>query len=58
VLSAVLPEQIRENYQRIGFFGVLIVIVLMRLEPVRNILWSVVLVFHIPYDLLLQLFLK
>jgi Zn-dependent protease len=58
VLSAVLPEQIRENYQRIGFFGVLIVIVLMRLEPIRNILWSVVLVFHIPYDLLLQLFLK
>ncbi len=58
VLAALLPEQVREQYQRIGFFGVLIVILLMRLEPIRNILWSVVLFFHIPYNLLLQVFLK
>jgi len=58
VLSAMLPDHWRENYQRIGFFGVLIVLVLMRFDPVRNALWSVVLFFHIPYNLLLQLFLK
>jgi Zn-dependent protease len=58
VLSALLPERARETYQRIGFYGVFVVILLMRLEPIRNMLWSVVLIFHIPYDLLLQVFLK
>lgn len=58
VLSALLPEQAGERYRRIGFFGVLIVIILMRLEPIRNALWSVVFFFHIPYSLLLQIFLK
>ena len=36
VLSSLLPAEVGERYRQIGFFGILIVIMLMRLEPFRN----------------------
>jgi Zn-dependent protease len=55
VLAALLPEEVAERYQQIGFFGILIVILLMRLEPFRLAVISIVLTIRIPYDALISL---
>jgi Zn-dependent protease len=56
VLAAWLPEEIGEKFRQIGFFGILIVILLMRFEPFRNFILSVVLILRIPYEILIHQF--
>lgn len=56
VLSALLPAEVGERYRQIGFFGVLIVIMLMRLEPFRHFFLSVVLAIRIPYEVIIHQF--
>jgi Zn-dependent protease len=55
VLSALLPVKIGERYRQIGFFGILMVILLMRLEPFRHAVISVVLALRTPLDILITL---
>lgn len=56
ILSALLPAEIGERYRQIGFFGVLIVILLMRLELFRNFFLSVVRAIRIPYEFIIHQF--
>ncbi len=56
VLAALLPEEARIKYQQIGFFGIIIIILLMRLEPFRHAVISLVLTIRMPYDALIFLF--
>jgi len=51
-----LPDGISDKFRQIGFFGILIVILLMRLDPFRNFILSVVLIIRIPYEFLIQQF--
>jgi len=55
VLSALLPAKIGEQYRQIGFFGILMVILLMRLEPFRYAVISVVLTLRMPLDILITM---
>jgi Zn-dependent protease len=57
VLSAILPAGIGERYRQIGFFGILLVIMLMRLDPFRNFIFTVVMTVRIPYEIFIRQFL-
>ena len=57
VLSAMLPAEIGERYRQIGFFGILLVILLMRLDLFRNFIFTVVMTVRIPYEIFIHQFL-
>jgi Zn-dependent protease len=50
VLSSVLPPEIGERYRQIGFFGIIVVLFLMRVEPIRDALYTIVLTLRVPYE--------
>ena len=57
VVASLLPTSISEKYQQIGFLGILIVIMLMRLEPFRHVVISIVLAIRMPYEFMIHQFL-
>lgn len=57
VLSSLLPPEIGERVRQIGFFGIILVILLMRLDPVRNFILTVVMTVRIPYEMFINKFL-
>jgi len=58
VLSALLPAELNERFRQIGFFGILLVILLMRLDPFRNFILTVVTTVRIPYEIFVNQFLS
>jgi Zn-dependent protease len=54
VVSSLLPPALGNRYRQIGFAGILIIILLMRLEPVRIAVFSTVQFILIPYSLLIS----
>jgi Zn-dependent protease len=56
VVSSLLPPELGERYRQIGFFGILLVILLMRFDPFRQAIISIVLTIRLPYELLMHLF--
>jgi len=53
ILSSLLPGKIGDAYRRTGFLGILIIIALFRIEPVRNFLFFVVSIINTPLNLLI-----
>ena len=58
VLSALLPAGLNERFRQIGFFGIILVIMLMRLDTFRNFIFMVVITVRIPYEILVNQFLS
>jgi len=56
VVASLLPPALGEQYRRIGFFGILLILVLMRVDAVREAMASVVYVLLIPYQMIIQYF--
>jgi len=56
VLASLLPPAFGERYRRIGFMGILLILVLMRVEAFRSVVLSVVHGLLVPYQLLIELF--
>lgn len=54
VLSSLLPPAIGERFRQIGFFGILVVILLMRIGPFRDFIFAVVLTIREPYAWLIH----
>ncbi len=54
VLASLLAADLGERYRQIGFFGILIVLVLMRVAPVRDAMYAVVLTIREPYTWLVN----
>jgi len=54
VLSSALPPEIGERYRHIGFFGIIVIIALMRVEPVRHAVLATVQFILVPYSLLIR----
>lgn len=50
VLASVLPDRLGDQYRQIGFFGIIVVIFLMRVEVVRDFMYMVVLTLRLPYE--------
>jgi len=55
VLSSVLPPEVGERYRQIGFFGIIVVLFLMRVEPIRDALYTIVLTLRVPYEWFIHL---
>jgi Zn-dependent protease len=55
VLTALLPEKVGEQIRQIGFFGILIVIMLMRIELFQHTVFSIILTLRMPLDVLIGL---
>ncbi len=55
VLASLLPEEIGHRYRQIGFFGIVAVILLMRFEPFRDVVLSVIRFILLPYRLFIDL---
>jgi Zn-dependent protease len=56
VLCSLLPEKIGEKYRRLGFAGILIVLVLLNVQAFRNFMMSIVYILQLPYEYLLHCF--
>ena len=57
VLASLLPEKLAFQYRQIGFVGILLVIILMRFEPVRHAVLITVQTVLIPYLVIIKTFL-
>lgn len=57
VLASLLPAEIGNRYRQIGFFGIIAVLLLMRVEPFREFILFVVRSLILPYRLLIDFFL-
>lgn len=56
VLASLLPQAAAEKYRQVGFAGILLIIVLMRLGPVWNAVLATVHFILVPYMLVLNFF--
>jgi len=56
VLSVLLPQKLSEQFRQIGFFGIFIVILLMRIPLFWHAVSSIVLTIRMPLDMLIGLF--
>lgn len=55
VLASLLPAELGNRYRQIGFFGIIAVMLLMRVEPFRDLILSIVRGLIFPYRLLIDL---
>ena len=56
VVASLLPEKIANAYRQVGFAGILLIIILMRLAPVQHAVLGAVHYILTPYVFLLHLF--
>lgn len=56
VVASLLPEKAANQYRQIGFAGILLIIILMRLAPVQNAVLATVHFILTPYVLVINLF--
>jgi Zn-dependent protease len=54
VVASLLPPEAGEQYRRIGFMGIFIILILMNIPPFRQFVLAVVHAIETPYDLLIQ----
>lgn len=55
VLASLLPERIGEYFRQIGFFGIIIVVILMRINSVSNFILKVLGLLYLPFDALIRI---
>lgn len=56
ILASILPDRISESYRQIGFFGIFIVIFLMRVPEFSRIFFSIVQAIAAPIEFLINVF--
>lgn len=56
VVASLLPEKVADRYRQIGFAGILIVIIMMRLAPVWHAVLATVHFVMVPYMVILDFF--
>jgi Zn-dependent protease len=56
VVASLLPDELSEQYRSIGFFGIFIIILLMRWEPFSMLFSSIISTLLTPFQFLLLLF--
>ncbi len=56
VLASVLPDDLADRYENIGFYGIFIVMLLMNWQPFASLVMTVVSVLAYPFLLMLQMF--
>lgn len=56
VVASILPDNLSIPYRQVGFFGIFIIIMLMRLEGFRMIFFSIVQTIAVPFVQLINIF--
>lgn len=56
VVAAMLPDEMSERYQRIGFFGIFIIIILMRWAPFHFLFSKIISILIFPFHMIINLF--
>jgi Zn-dependent protease len=56
VVASLLPAELSNKYRNIGFFGIFIVILLMRWEPFARLFNTVISALQYPFEYLIHLF--
>ena len=56
VLASILPDETADRFKSIGFFGVFIILILLRWPPFHNIFISIVQYIMVPFKMLIQIF--
>lgn len=56
VVASLLPQNVADKYRQIGFAGILLIIILMRLAPVWHAVLATVHFVLVPYMVILDLF--
>jgi Zn-dependent protease len=56
VLASLLPGKVAHHYRQIGFAGILLLIILMRVAPVWHAVLAVVRIVLVPYSVILGIF--
>ncbi|MBI4418557.1 MAG: site-2 protease family protein, partial [Ignavibacteriales bacterium] len=54
VVASLLPPEVGERFRRIGFFGIIIVLVLMNVPEFRSGVIGIVRMIELPYDWLIE----
>jgi Zn-dependent protease len=57
VVASLLPDETAERFRSIGFYGVFIILLLMRWPPFYNLFGGIVGTLMVPFIMLKQLFL-
>ena len=57
VVASLLPAELGARYRRIGFAGIILILLIMRVPFVREAMMTVVRTLEIPYHSIIQLFL-
>ncbi len=56
VVASLLPAEIGEQYRRIGFLGIFVVLLVMRFEPFRVVFSSIIQTLAFPLTMMIQAF--
>ena len=56
VVASLLPEEMSHQYRSIGFFGIFIILILMRWQPFATIFQTVIGTLTYPFELLIHVF--
>lgn len=55
VVAALLPQEMSEQYQRLGFYGIFIILIIMRWQPFSLLFSNIISILSAPYFKLIQL---
>ncbi|MFQ5797223.1 MAG: site-2 protease family protein [Bacteroidota bacterium] len=56
VVASLLPPEFAEGYRRIGFFGIFVILVLMRMPAFKSAFLSIVVSLAAPYEFMIFMF--
>jgi Zn-dependent protease len=56
VVASLLPHNVADRYRQIGFAGILLIIIMMRLAPVWHAVLATVHLVYVPYKMILDFF--
>lgn len=56
VVASLLPDNVSEQYRRIGFFGIFLILILMRIEPFRIVFNWVIETLAFPFMIMIHTF--
>jgi Zn-dependent protease len=56
VVASLLPDEVGEQYRRIGFLGIFLILFIMRYEPFRVLLWGVINTLAFPFNAMIHVF--
>jgi Zn-dependent protease len=57
ILAAALPQKLAEQYRKVGFLGILLVILILQVPAARLIFRDIIEIFITPFEIILNLFL-